>query len=172
MHVFTTRGIALPKQGDQPQRAPSPEATPHAPASHPTALSPLGAPGFPRVCSSGASARSAPSGPCTCAVRSGLTRGIPGGLCSQRALQVGRAPSSLHTPPRSGHHASVSHSVNYPACHPCVNIPSFHKHAFTYCRKTYKDLIALIIFLRMPSSSVYLVSFHFLLISGTWLYKN
>ena len=39
----------------------------------------------------------------------------------------GPAPSSLHTPPRSGHHASVSHSANYPACHPCVNIPRFHK---------------------------------------------
>ena len=99
MHVFTARGIALHKQGDWPHRAPSPEATPHAPASCPRALNPLGAPGFPRGCSSGASAHSVPSSPCSHAVRSGIRRGVPGGLCSQRALQVGPAPSSLHTPP-------------------------------------------------------------------------
>ena len=97
VHVFTMRGIVLPKQGDRPQRAPSPEATPHAPASRPTALNPLGAPGFPRVCSSGASTRSAPSGPCSRAVRSGLMRGVPGGLCSQRALQ-GDLPLLASTP--------------------------------------------------------------------------
>ena len=92
------RGMVLPMQGDRPQRAPSPEATPHTPASRPTALNPQGAPGFPRVCSSGASAHSVPLGPCSRAVRSGLMRGVPGGLCSQRALQ-GDLPRPASTPP-------------------------------------------------------------------------
>ena len=88
-----------------------------------------------------------------CCVLSGLRKGVLGVLCLQSALQVRPAPSSLHTPhsppPHSGHHASVSHSVCYPAFHPCVNIPGFHKHAFTQCTKTYQDVVSLIC-LRAP----------------------
>ena len=112
-----------------------------------------------------------------CCMLSGLRKGVLGVLCFQMlgglelALQVGSGLSSLHTTPQSGHHARVSHSVNHPAFHPCVTIPRFHKHSFTLCRKTYQDILSLI-FLRVPVSNDYLISFHFLLISGTWLYKN
>ena len=34
-------------------------------------------------------------------------------------------PSPASTRPSSGHHASFSNSVNYPAFHPCVNSPYF-----------------------------------------------
>ena len=82
-------------------------------------------------------------------VLSGLRKGVLGVLCPQRALQVGSAPSSFHTPPQSGHHASVSHSVGYPAFHPCVNIPDFTSMLFTQCTKMYHDVVSLIC-LRAP----------------------
>ena len=79
-------------------------------------------------------------------------------------------------------HTISSHSVNYPAFHSSVNCPQFHKHAFMLCAAAAKSLqsfptlcgkdTVLIVCLWAPSSTDHLVSFPFLLISWTALYKN
>ena len=81
---------------------------------------------------------------------------------------MGSALSILQTP-QSGHYITFSHFVIYPAFNPCVNFPHFISMPLHSVEKL--DTV-LIVCLKHPLSSDHLVSFHFLLISCTPLYKN
>ena len=75
-----------------------------------------------------------------------LMEGVPGVLCFQTVGKPGLGPGGAICPfqpphpPQSGHHTISSYSVNYPAFHPCVNCPQFHKHAFRQCAAAAKSL--------------------------------
>ena len=118
------------KQGDRPHRAPSPEAAPTSQHQVPAALSLVREQlRFPCACSVWAStSRARPRVPAPLLSALWLMKGVLGALCFQKpgvGTAGGICPLQPPHAPQSGHHASFSHSVNYPAFHPCVNSPYF-----------------------------------------------